>query len=102
MHLLVGGTNRELPERLRKYRGFVAYMPNLGLPCPARGQTRARDLPILVLGKTSLRRKGMNHCSLRSSIDKCHHLLLILKPIHSVRSGEGKSCNPASLAQARA
>jgi hypothetical protein len=45
-------------EAPRKYRGFVAWMPNLGLPCPARGQTRPPDLPILVQGKTSLRRNG--------------------------------------------
>jgi hypothetical protein len=45
-------------EAPRKYRGFDAWMPNPGLPCPARGQTRPRDLPIVVHEKTSLRRKG--------------------------------------------
>jgi len=55
---------RNHSEAPRKHRGFVAWMANLGLPCPARGQRRPPDLPILVQVKTSLRRKGKAYAHL--------------------------------------
>ena len=73
MHLLnVAGWSencrRGRGEAPRKYRSFVACMPNLGLPRPARGQTRPRDLPVLVHGKTSLRRKGKAYARCANTI----------------------------------